>query len=76
LVEAAAFAKFAPDQGIPVSAYFSGRIYQYGKDQYYYNGVKIFSYVVILLTLLDAGVYMVHYLFYTGPHKRDIAING
>ncbi|CAG8570889.1 6636_t:CDS:2 [Cetraspora pellucida] len=58
LVEAAAFAQFAPNEGIPVSAYFSGQIYQYNKDgtQYYYNGVKIFSYIVILLTLLDAGL--------------------
>ncbi|CAG8624358.1 hypothetical protein C2G38_537697 [Gigaspora rosea] len=77
LVEVSAFSQFAADQGIPASAYFSGQIFQYGKDgtQYYYNGVKIYSYIVLLLTLLDGGVYVVRHLFYTGPHKRDITIN-
>ncbi|CAG8475993.1 5065_t:CDS:2, partial [Acaulospora morrowiae] len=69
---------FNDEQGIPASTYFSSKMapFQRNTDLTYYNGVKIFYYIPILLTLVDAGIYVIrHFRFRNGPFKRDISIN-
>jgi hypothetical protein len=77
IIEYTSFAQFNDSVDIPTSAYFSGGIfYSDVHNLYYYNGVKIFYYIIILATLLDSGLYVTrHIRFYNGPFRRDISIN-
>ncbi|GBC07133.1 hypothetical protein RclHR1_07280010 [Rhizophagus clarus] len=78
LVEYAAFQVFYLDQGFTGSAYFNAGITKSIKDENvaYYNGAKIFFYIVLILTLADSGVYLSRFCrFNMGPYKRDISVN-
>uniref|UniRef100_A0A1D1Y1I9 Uncharacterized protein n=1 Tax=Anthurium amnicola TaxID=1678845 RepID=A0A1D1Y1I9_9ARAE len=78
MVEYAAFLLFHADQGFPESSYFNAAINKSTIDEnvVYYNGTKVFFYIVLLLTLADSGFYLSRYCrYYVGPFKRDISIN-
>lgn len=78
IVEYAAFQIFYIDQGFNGSAYFNADINKSIKDDnvVYYNGTKIFFYIVLIITLADSGFYLSRFChFYMGPYKRDISIN-
>jgi len=78
MVEYAAFQMFYLDQGFPESAYFNGAINKSTIDEHvvYYNGTKVFFYIVLMLTLADSGFYLSRYCrYFIGPFKRDISIN-
>ncbi|CAG8442741.1 21074_t:CDS:2 [Rhizophagus irregularis] len=78
IVEYAAFQIFYIDQGFNGSAYFNADINKSMKDDnvVYYNGTKIFFYIVLIITLADSGFYLSRFCrFYMGPYKRDISIN-
>jgi hypothetical protein len=78
IVEYSAFQMFYIDQGFTGSAYLNGGINKSTKDDniLYYNGTKIFFYIVLMLTLADSGFYISRFCrFNMGPYKRDISIN-
>ncbi|RIA88548.1 hypothetical protein C1645_774684 [Glomus cerebriforme] len=79
IVEYTAFQEFHADQGFNESDYFNGGITVSTKDEtvVYYNGIKIFHYIALILTLIDGGFYLSRFCRYpaTGPFKRDISIN-
>jgi len=77
IIEYTSFKLFNESIGIPTSAYFTGGIFHSeNHNVYYYNGVKVFYYIIILITLLDSGLYVTrHIRFYNGPFRRDISIN-
>jgi len=74
IVQYEAFREFNLDRGFPASAYFDARITKSNidNDEIYYNGVKIYFYIVLLSTLVDSGIYLTRS---SGPFKRDISIN-
>jgi len=78
IVQYNAFQTFALNQGFSGSAYFNAGINKSTIDNnvVYYNGTKIFFYIVLILTLADSGFYLSRFCrFHTGPYKRDISIN-
>jgi hypothetical protein len=77
IVEYTSFRVFNESLDIPTSAYFTGGVFHSDNHNlYYYNGVKVFYYIIIFITLLDSGLYVTrHISFYNGPFRRDISIN-
>jgi len=74
IVQFEAFREFYATRGFPESAYFNSKITKSNiyDDEVYYNGVKIFYYIVLLSTLVDSGIYLTRT---SGPCKRDISVN-
>jgi len=74
VVQYEAYREFHIERGFPASAYFSSGITKSKVDDndVYYNGVKIFYYIVVLLTFIDGGIYLTKS---SGPFKRDISVN-
>ncbi|CAI2162101.1 19720_t:CDS:2 [Funneliformis geosporum] len=75
IVEYSSFLEFYEKQGYSISAYFNARITKSTiTDDVYFNGVKILYYMVIILSILDSGFYVIR-LHKGGPFKRDITVS-
>jgi len=76
ITEYSAFTDFNDELTIPVSAYFGAEVIR-RNNIVYFNGVKVYYYIVILMTLFDSAFYVFRYgKFHVGPYRRDISING